>query len=246
MKFLKYPFHILHRTWFYIMVTLSLLILAPFFLVTLAKESWYPAFFWLARKWGTFVLFSCGFLPLMKDGFFHEKGKSFVFVANHTSMLDIMLMLYTVKNPFVFVGKKELAKMPIFGFFYKRSCILVDRGDADSRKAVFAAAQARINQGLSICIFPEGGITYKGTLLDPFKTGAFRLAINHQLPIVPLVFPDNKKRFEWKFFSGSLGKTRSYILKTFEVNQLELKDKNKLKENVRQLIYDKLVAEGAE
>ena len=48
-------------------------------------------------------------------------------VANHTSMLDIMLMLKVSKNPFVFIGKKELAKIPLFGFFYKRVCIMVDR-----------------------------------------------------------------------------------------------------------------------
>ena len=56
-----------------------------------------------------------------------EYGKSYMFVSNHTSMADIMVMLAVEKNPFVFVGKKELSKIPIFGFFYKRTCILVDR-----------------------------------------------------------------------------------------------------------------------
>jgi len=48
-----------------------------------------------------------------------EKGQSYMLVANHTSMLDIMMMLKTSKNPFVFVGKKELVNIPVFGFFYK-------------------------------------------------------------------------------------------------------------------------------
>ena len=68
-------------------------------------------------------------------------------VSNHTSMLDIMLMLHVSKNPFVFVGKAELAKIPLFGFFYKRTCILVDRGNARSRKAVFDQAQKRLRKG---------------------------------------------------------------------------------------------------
>ena len=60
-----------------------------------------------------------------------------MFIANHTSMLDVMLMLYTVKNPFVFVGKKELVNIPVFGFFYKRVCILVDRNNPRSRAEVY-------------------------------------------------------------------------------------------------------------
>ena len=123
-------------------------------------------------------------------------------VANHTSMTDIMLMLYLSRNPFVFVGKKELAKIPLFGFFYKRTCILVDRYSAKSRHEVFVRAQNKLNQGLSVCIFPEGGVPDdKNVVLDQFKDGAFRLAIEHGIPVIPLTFHDNKKRFSYDVFS---------------------------------------------
>ncbi len=82
-----------------------------------------------------------------------DANKSYMFVANHTSMADIMLMLVAVKNPFVFVGKQELAKIPLFGFFYKRTCILVDRSSAKSRQAVFLRAQRRLKQGLVFVFF---------------------------------------------------------------------------------------------
>ena len=73
-------------------------------------------------------------------------------------MLDIMLMFSIIRyHPFVFVGKKELAKIPLFGYFYKRTSILVDRSNAISRKKVFSYAQDRIKQGLSICIFQKEG-----------------------------------------------------------------------------------------
>ncbi|MCK8143452.1 1-acyl-sn-glycerol-3-phosphate acyltransferase, partial [Flavobacterium sp. I-SCBP12n] len=142
-----------------------------------------------------------------------EEGKSYMLIANHTSMMDIMMMLVAVKNhPFVFVGKKELAKIPLFGFIYKRVCILVDRGNSKSRYQVFERAQSRIKQGLSICIFPEGGVPDdESIVLDEFKDGAFRIAIEHQLPIVPLVFFDNKKRLSYTFFSGSPGRMRAKI-----------------------------------
>ena len=132
-----------------------------------------------------------------------NRGTSYMLVANHTSMLDIMLMLYVSKNPFVFVGKQELAKIPVFGFFYKRVCILVDRNSHKSRSAVYRSVRKRLESGLSICIFPEAGVPDEDVVLDGFKDGAFRMAIIHNIPIVPITFLDCKKRFPWPFFSGS-------------------------------------------
>lgn len=163
-----------------------------------------------------------------------------MFIANHTSMADIMLMLVTVKNPFVFVGKKELSKIPLFGFFYKRTCILVDRSDAKSRHAVFMRAQRRLKQGLSICIFPEGGVPDENVILDDFKDGAFRLAINHQIPIVPISFLDNKERFSWTFFSGSPGLMRSKIHKFIETQGLTNKETKSLNAQSRAIILKEL------
>src|SRR5690554_7363564 len=81
-----------------------------------------------------------------------------------------MLMFYSTKNPFVFIGKKELAKLPLFGFIYKRICILVDRSSAKSRVEAFRRAEKRLSDGLSICIFPEGGVPDDLSLvLDQFK-----------------------------------------------------------------------------
>nr|WP_317044494.1 lysophospholipid acyltransferase family protein [Flavobacterium fontis] len=171
-----------------------------------------------------------------------EPGKSYMFIANHTSMTDIMLMLATVRNPFVFVGKKELAKIPLFGFFYKRTSILVDRGNQKSRMAVYERAQRRLNMGLSICIFPEGGVPDESVLLDEFKDGAFRLAIEHQIPIVPITFFDNKERFSYTFFSGSPGKMRVKIHPFIETKGLPLEAKKELKDRARQLILSDLQA----
>ena len=171
-----------------------------------------------------------------------EDGKSYMLVANHTSMTDIMMMLLVVKNhPFVFVGKIELAKIPIFGFIYKRVCILVDRSNSKSRYQVFERAQNRIKQGLSICIFPEGGVPDdESVVLDSFKDGAFRIAIEHHLPIVPIVFFDNKKRLSYTFFSGSPGKMRAKILPIIETKGKTLENRGALKQTARQVILEEL------
>ena len=245
MKILKIIFWTLWRIWFYIMMGIPIIIMLPFLVVSILKEKWYPYFFIMARIWAKAILFGSGFYYRVEREQELESGKSYMFVANHTSMADIMLMLAVVKNPFVFVGKKELSKIPLFGFFYKRTCILVDRGSQKSRMEVFNRAEKRLKQGLSICIFPEGGVPNdESILLDDFKDGAFRLAIEHQIPIVPMTFADNKERFSYTFFSGSPGLMRakvhsfvSTIGKTIE-NKKDIKE---VKEEVRKIIYDQLL-----
>ncbi len=236
----KYIFWVLYRIWFYILVTLPILILFPILLISISKESWYSFFFKIARIWAKFILIGMGFVYKIDREQTPEKDKSYLFVANHTSMADIMLMLVAVKNPFVFVGKAELAKIPLFGFFYKRTCILVDRSSSKSRQAVFLRAQRRLKSGVSICIFPEGGVPEEHIVLDEFKDGAFRLAINHQIPIVPLTFADNKKRFSYTFFSGSPGKMRVKMHKFLSTEGLAVADTKTLNEKSKQIILKQL------
>lgn len=240
MAIIKYPFWILYRVWFYILVALPILILMPLLLISISREKWYPYFFKLARFWAKFILIGMGFNYKITKEEEPKLNKSYMFIANHTSMTDIMLMLVSVKNPFVFVGKKELAKIPLFGFFYKRTCILVDRSSAKSRQAVFLRAQRRLKQGLSICIFPEGGVPEESVLLDEFKDGAFRLAINHQIPVVPMTFYDNKKRFSYTFFSGGPGRMRAKIHKFLKTEGLKIEDTKRLNENSRNIIWAEL------
>jgi len=167
-------------------------------------------------------------------------GKSYMLIANHTSMLDIMVMLRASKNPFVFVGKKELVKIPIFGFFYKRVCILVDREDNKSRVGVYRRAQRRLNQGLSICIFPEGGVPEEDVLLDSFKKGAFSMAIDHKIPIVPMTFYDNKKRMPFSMDKGYPGISRVKVHRFIATQNLKESDKDSIREDVRTLILEDL------
>jgi 1-acyl-sn-glycerol-3-phosphate acyltransferase len=155
-------------------------------------------------------------------------------------MLDIMLMLRVSRNPFVFVGKKELVNIPIFGFFYKRVCILVDREDSRSRTAVYRRAQRRLDEGLSICIFPEGGVPEESVTLDSFKDGAFKMAIAHKIPVVPITFYDNKKRFPFRFYSGSPGHLRTRVHPFFDTAGLHAGNTSVLRNDVRQVILKSL------
>ncbi len=219
----------------------SIVILFPFLFLSILREEWYPLFFKLARIWAYIILFGMGFIPAVKRDFIFKKGESYMIVANHTSMIDIMLMLYITKDPVVFVGKKELSKIPLFGFVYKRTCILVDRNNSKSRRAVFNSAQQKINQGYSICIFPEGGVPDdESIVLDIFRDGAFRLAIEHKIPIVPITFHDNKKLFSYTFFSGGPGISRVMIHPLISIQDYTIDMKRELNDKTRSLILEEL------
>lgn len=241
LKLIKNIGYILYRIWFHLLVALPIFIFFPILLISTLSEKWYPCFFWLARNiWAKPILYGMGCFPKVSVEQKLDRRKNYMLVANHTSMLDIMLMLYVSKNPFVFVGKKELSKIPVFGFFFKRVCIMVDRKDAKSRTRVYRSAQRRLKQGLSICIFPEGGVPAEHILLDEFKDGAFRMAIAHKIPIVPITFFDGKKRYSFTFFSGGPGVLRAKIHSFFETGILDEEDKATLREEVRAVILKEL------
>ena len=219
----------------------SILLLFPFLFISILREEWYPIFFKLARFWAYIILFGMGFIPIIKKGVQFKKGESYMIVANHTSMIDIMLMLFITKDPVVFVGKKELSKIPLFGFIYKRTCILVDRNNSKSRRAVFNSAQQKINLGYSICIFPEGGVpSDESIILDDFKDGAFRLAIEHKIPIAPVTFHDNKKLFSYTFFSGGPGKMRVMLHPLISISNYSIEMKKELNKKTRAIILEEL------
>lgn len=243
MKGIKIIFWILWRIWFYILMAIPILVFFPILILTILSEKGYPYFFRIARIWAKFILFGMGFHYKVESEQQIDPKKSYMIVANHTSMADIMLMLAVIRNPFVFVGKQELAKIPIFGFFYKRTCILVDRSNSKSRMAVFTKAQKRIQRGLSVCIFPEGGVPDdESIVLDHFKEGAFKLAIQHQIPILPISFGDNKERFPYRFFAGSPGIMRVKIHQEVEtLGKTEL-DRKEIREKIRNTLYTQLLS----
>ena len=231
----------LWRCWFYILVALPILIFLPFLILFTLSERTYGQFFWLARNiWANVILYGMGCFPRIRYDQRPRRGESYMLVANHTSMLDIMLMLRVSRTPFVFVGKKELVRIPLFGYFYKRVSIMVDRDSSKSRSAVYLRAQRRLRSGLSICIFPEGGVPDESVTLDQFKDGAFKMAINHGIPVVPITFYDNKKRFPFRFFAGGPGPVRARVHPFLNTKGMSASDIPKLRDEVRALLLHSL------
>ena len=241
MNFLKNILRICWRAWFYGWVFFSILFALPLLFILISYDRFYKSFFKVAIFWGKTILFVMGFKPVVETIEEIQPDKSYLFIANHASLIDVMLMLAVMKNPAVFVGKREVRKIPVFGYVARKTSILVDRGNAESRKEVYISAQEKLNNGLSIAIFPEGLVPHEDVILSEFKNGAFRLAIEHQIPIVPMTFYDVKKRFSWTFFSGCPGKLRVKIHNFIQTEGLTLDDMEATKQKAYNIIYKELV-----
>ena len=120
-----------------------------------------------------------------------DPKQQYIFCANHFSYLDIPLMGFTYHD-FVFVGKSSLAKIPLFGYMFKKLHITVDRSSFRDRHKALLRSKEAIEQGRSLLIFPEGGIlTSNPPEMARFKDGAFRTAIEKQISIIPVTIPYN-------------------------------------------------------
>ncbi len=218
--------------------------MTPFLLVLTAKEAYYPTFWKLVRIWSFVLVYGMGFRIQKKIDEVIDRERSYMFCPNHASLMDPFVLIALSKNPIVFVGKKELVRIPIFGFFYKRVVIMVDRSNPISRKRVYEMAKKRLQKGVSIGIFPEGLVPTEDVILAPFKNGAFSLAIEHQIPIVPQTYYDCKRLFSWDFFKGGMGTFRIRQHQFIETKGLKASDMNKLKEETFQILFDELSSDS--
>ena len=205
-------FSILWRLWFYIAVFIAIVVLFPFIWVTAQTDTRYRAFFNYSRIWAKMVLYLSGFIYRCDWEQRPNKDQPYIICPNHTSMIDIMLTLALFDNCFVFIGKKELASLPLFGYFCRKTNLLVDRRSLSSRKAVMDKARRKLEEDIGLCVFPEGGVPEDSDeTLARFKNGAFVLAAEYNLPVIPVSYPDNKKHFPFNWWKGYPGFLRAHV-----------------------------------
>lgn len=116
-----------------------------------------------------------------------KRGASYIFVSNHTSYMDIPALVVTIKGQFRALAKKELLKLPIFGWIAQIMCVVVDRSSNESRRKSMDNLKRILGMGISVLIFPEGTQNRTKEMLQPFYDGAFRIAVETQQPIIPIV-----------------------------------------------------------
>ncbi|MEQ9415103.1 MAG: lysophospholipid acyltransferase family protein, partial [Cyclobacteriaceae bacterium] len=153
-------------------------------------------------------------------------------VSNHTSYLDIPGLTLTIPTQFRPLAKKELKKIPVFGWIAQSACIIVDRSSNESRRKSMEHLKDILAMGISVLIFPEGTQNRSKERLQPFYDGAFRIAIETKQPIIPVVvlnagklMPPNKAHIE-------PGTIKVIVGKEIATDQLTLKETSLLKEKV--------------
>jgi 1-acyl-sn-glycerol-3-phosphate acyltransferase len=157
----------------------------------------------------------------------------YIFVLNHISYLDAALAVNSIRQPFRALGKAEMASLPLFGFIYRSCVVMVDRKDPANRARSLSRMKAILRKGISIMIFPEGTFNETGRPLKDFYDGAFRIAIETQTPVMPVVFLDAYQRMHHRhMLSLEPGMSRAVFLEPVSVVGLSSDDIGMLRQKV--------------
>jgi 1-acyl-sn-glycerol-3-phosphate acyltransferase len=148
-----------------------------------------------------------------------KKGQSYIFVSNHTSFLDIPGVCMAIPGQFRPLAKKELKKIPVFGWIASAAAIIVDRSSHESRKKSIDRLKMMLRRGISILIFAEGTQNRTSEILQPFHDGAFRIAIDTQQPVLPMVVIGAGPLMPPSTFDLSPGLIRIYVGEVIDTTQ---------------------------
>jgi len=170
-----------------------------------------------------------------------KKGQAYIFVSNHTSFLDIPGIRMIIPGQFRPLAKKELLKIPVFGWIVKSATIIVDRSSQESRKKSIDRLKQFLRQGISILIFAEGTQNRSKEVLQPFHDGAFRIAVDTQQPILPLVVVGAGKLMPPSTIDLRPGKIKIYVGGEIKTEGLTASDIASLKEKTFNVMKDLII-----
>jgi 1-acyl-sn-glycerol-3-phosphate acyltransferase len=169
--------------------------------------------------------------------------RTYIICGNHTSNLDVSAISIAAKNNFCFIGKEELLSNMVLGFFFRTIDITVNRESKMSSFRAFKTAADRLKNNISVVIFPEATIPDKyPPELYPFKNGAFRLAIELKIPVLPVTSPDTWKVL-WDTgseYGSRPGICNIFVHKPIETAHLTLDDADTLRDEVHEMIKQKI------
>lgn len=176
----------------------------------------------------------------------HDKKKSYIFVSNHISYLDAAILVKAFRQPFRPLGRAELSKLPVFGFIYRNAIVTVDRSSQANRTNSVRILKSLINKGISVLVFPEGTFNMTTEPLKEFYDGAFRVAIETQTPVKPVLFLDAYRRMPYEsLFHMTPGRSWIVYLDEISVAGYTSADVEKLKQQVYTVMEKKLIEYAA-
>lgn len=239
MNLLLKALQIVYCVYAFILFVLIMLIVFPFVLLALAFGKltggnliYKLCMFW-AQSW--YWLIGIRHQEIFESP--HDSTRQYIFVANHISYMDIPPLVLIAHQPIRILGKYEMVKIPVFGWIYRAAVVLVDRRNAATRSKSVRALKAALRHGISIFIFPEGTFNTGPTPLKDFFDGAFRIAIETETPIKPVLLVDTLERLHYNsIFSLTPGKNRVIYLEEVPIEGLTSKDIPALKQQVYEIM----------
>ncbi len=203
------------------------------------KEKYYTGK--LIKMWARWVIWSTG-IQYEIDGLDNlNLDKQYIFMSNHESALDIVLGVAAIPSNLVFLAKKELFRVPVFGWAMEAAgMIKIDRQNPEiARKSVSEAVETLMHSSFSTLIYPEGTRS-NGEELLPFKKGGFILAIRTQLPVVPITILGAGNVLP----KGTLAIKKSHIKMIIDnpipTLEMDINDKDQLLQDCRKIINQNL------
>jgi 1-acyl-sn-glycerol-3-phosphate acyltransferase len=249
MKILLKPLQWLYCLYAFFLFIILMLLIFPFVLVSSfwGKINGGNIIYKLCRYWGDIWMLLIG---IKHRNIFEsppDRLKQYIFVANHISYMDIPLLFKAIRSqPIRVLGKYEMKRIPIFGFIYQKAVVMVDRSSPFQRSKSVRQLKSVLRKGISIFIYPEGTFNETHRPLKDFYDGAFRIAIETQTPVKPILFLDTYGRLNYKsILSLTPGKSRAVFLEEVDVMGLLLKDLPFLKEKVYGTMERKLIEYNA-
>ncbi|GAB2786806.1 lysophospholipid acyltransferase family protein [Rhabdobacter roseus] len=243
MRFLS----LLYTAWCALWLVTLFAILFPFTYLFLQKEAWKPYAHYLNRLWGKLFFPLVGISFAVDYRFRPEPRGTYVFCANHFSYLDIAVMGVILPHYYAFVGKHGVKKVPLFGYMFSKLHIQVDRQKGTSRAYSLSKCLRTLAAGRSVMIFPEGGIAskYPPRLHLPLQKGAFTMAIQRQVPILPITLLTNHQLLpDRPPLRMRPGTVRAVVHEPIETVGLTQADVPTLMEQWRQVVQSTLLAKG--
>ncbi len=173
----------------------------------------------------------------------HRPDHACIFVFNHISYMDIPILMSAFRYQHIRVlGKSEMTKVPVFGFIYKNAVVSVDRTDAAHRAKSVLVLKSVLKKNISVVLAPEGTFNMTHHPLKEFYDGAFKIAIETQTPIKPVLFLDAYNRLNYKsIFSLTPGKSRAVYLAEVPVHEYKAEDTHLLKQKVYDIMEAGLI-----
>lgn len=225
--------------WAGLWFVLWFLLLYPLFYILLWNRSTYRYAHELRKVWGKLSSITGFILPFIHYETPLPKNTQLVFCPNHMSYLDIVTCGTYLPGFNFFMGKMELTKVPLFNIWFKSLDIPVKRESIKNAHNAFIKAGEQMDLlGANLIIYPEGRIPDDAPNIKfPFKPGAFRIAIEKQIPIVPVTLLDNLKRFDSNTLNGSPGRMRMLVHTPIETKGLSMDDVSMLQQKVYDVLY---------